>query len=492
MERKDDHDELDLLFNGSMMFGGMGWAEYIRKTGEGIWAVWYEPFDAEHADMYEESEHDISSLISYVLERDIWMEGEDVEVAPSIALTESEQEYFSHTHEEGLIGPHLNGLLKHLQKRGYEKELFLVKIAAGMKWIDPLDRVDSDMIGLHVKAVTLKAVWKGQYRKAFAVSSYYGKGLMYPPDEAGNTSFFLDNDQAAHSFDYKPRRLRLSERAIEEMNRVQREHFRISLIFHIPHSRVDIPVSMRVQFLLSDEELRVEQLKVTDRYADELFDPTGYPRVICPVSRLVCDVERFVDDEEEVMAAYGAGVIYERCSNGRKLRRALQPAERENLIRTYHRRNESDIEGYLREAVRSNGMALIIDCHTFPSIPLGYDLHQSVPRPEICIGTDSVQTPESLISLVHEYFIGNGYSVALNDPYAGTYIPRLHSYQAKKTDLARSSAMKVQSIMIEVNRSLYMDEATGEKHDGFIRVQEDLRQLWPFLKNHIAGTGEGS
>ncbi|MBN2858848.1 MAG: N-formylglutamate amidohydrolase, partial [Sphaerochaetaceae bacterium] len=103
-----------------------------------------------------------------------------------------------------------------------------------------------------------------------------------------------------------------------------------------------------------------------------------------------------------------------------------------------------------------------------------------------------VQTPESLISLLHEYFTGNGYTVALNEPYAGTYIPRIYSYQAKKTDLARSSAMKVQSIMIEVNRSLYMDEATGEKHDGFIRVQNHLRRLWPLLKNNIAGTCEGS
>ena len=488
--RKQNFDDGDMLFNGAMMFGGMGWAEYIRKTGEGIWTVWYDPYDDEYADMYEESEHDISSLISYAKERDIWLEGEDVEVSPSIALTKSEQEYFSHTHEAGLIGPHLDGLLKHLQKRGYEQELFLVKIAAGMKWIDPLDRVDSDTIGLHVKAVTRKAVWKGQYRKAYRVGSYYGTGLIYPPDSNGNTSFFLDHDQTAHSFDYKPRRLRLSERAVEEMDKVQREHFSTSLIFHIPHSSTYIPVSVRDQFLLSDEELRAEQLKVEDRYAAELFDPSEYPRVICPVSRLVCDVERFVDDEEEVMAAHGAGVIYERCSDGRTLRSPLHPDQREHLIRTYHRRNEADLEGYLRDAVLFNGVALIIDCHTFPSIPLGYDSKQSVPRPDICIGTDPVQTPESLTSLVHEYFTGNGYTVTLNEPYAGTYIPRLYSYQVKKTDLARSSAMKVQSIMIEVNRSLYMDERTGEKHDGFIRVQDHLRRLWPLLKNHIVKQSE--
>ncbi len=484
--RKQNFDDCDMLFSGAMLFGGMGWAEYIRKTGEGTWTVWYYPYDEEYADMYEESEHDLSSLISYVKERDIWLEGEDLEEKPGIPMTKKEKNYFEHVHPAGVIGPHLNGLLEHLQRNGYEKELFLVKIAAGMKWIDPLDRVDSDMIGLHVKAVTRKAVWKGQYRKAYRVGSYYGTGLIYPPDEAGNTSFFLDNDQEAHSFDYKPRRLRLSERAIEEMDKVQREHVSTSLIFHIPHSSTYIPVSVRDQFLLSDEELRAEQLKVEDRYAAELFDPSGYPRVICPVSRLVCDVDRFADDEEEVMAAHGAGMIYERCTDGRTLRSPLHPDQREHLIRTYHRRNESDIEGYLGDAVLFNGVALIIDCHTFPSIPLGYDSNQSVPRPDICIGTDPVQTPESLTSLVHAYFTGNGYSVALNEPYAGTYIPRLYSYQAKKTDLARSSAMKVESIMIEVNRSLYMDEATGEKLPVFSDVQALLRGLWPELKEYLA------
>ena len=89
----------------------MGWAEYIRKTGDDTWTVWYDPYDAENEDMYEESEHDISSLISYAKERDIWLEGEDLEVEPGIPLTKKEKEYFEHVHPAEVIGPSSEGFI---------------------------------------------------------------------------------------------------------------------------------------------------------------------------------------------------------------------------------------------------------------------------------------------------------------------------------------------------------------------------------------------
>ena len=140
----------------------------------------------------------------------------------------------------------------------------------------------------------------------------------------------------------------------------------------------------------------------------------------------------------------------------------------------------------LHEAILSNGFALIIDCHTFPSIPLPCDSDQSTPRPDICIGTDEDQTSPEVIELVTGYFTGLGYSVSMNAPYAGTYIPRGYSLRKKKTDIARASAAKVESIMIEVNRSLYMDEKTGEKLPQFEKLQEVLRTLWTLIETFLA------
>jgi N-formylglutamate amidohydrolase len=91
-----------------------------------------------------------------------------------------------------------------------------------------------------------------------------------------------------------------------------------------------------------------------------------------------------------------------------------------------------------------------------------------------------------VIELVTGYFSGLGYSVSINAPYAGTYIPRGYSIRKKKTDIARASAAKVESIMIEVNRSLYMDEKTGEKLPQFEKLQEVLRTLWTLIETFLA------
>jgi len=244
-----------------------------------------------------------------------------------------------------------------------------------------------------------------------------------------------------------------------------------------------------VYFFLRHEDLYDEHLRSVDRYADELFDPSGYLSVISPFSRFLCDVERFADDEVEPMAKIGMGAVYCNTTDGRPLRRPLTKEERDHLIQMYHRENERRMKLYLEEAQRSNGFALIVDCHTFPSIPLPCDSDQVTPRPDICIGTDEVQTSHKVIELVTGYFTELGYSVSINAPYAGTYIPRGYSLRNKKTDIARASAAKVESIMIEVNRSLYMDEKTGKKLPQFENLQEVLRTLWTQIETFLGKRG---
>ena len=61
---------------------------------------------------------------------------------------------------------------------------------------------------------------------------------------------------------------------------------------------------------------------MTDAYIDELFDyhAEGVQKVIFPISRLVLDPERFLDDDQEIMAERGMGVIYTQTSSGQRLR----------------------------------------------------------------------------------------------------------------------------------------------------------------------------
>jgi N-formylglutamate deformylase len=52
-------------------------------------------------------------------------------------------------------------------------------------------------------------------------------------------------------------------------------------------------------------------------------------------------------------------------------------------------------------------------------------------------------------------------SIAINKPFAGTLIPMKFYKQDKR----------VESIMIEINRKLYMDESTGEKNTRYSELK---------------------
>ena len=78
-----------------------------------------------------------------------------------------------------------------------------------------------------------------------------------------------------------------------------------NILIHIPHSSKYIPCKYKSLFYLSSEQLRIELLKMTDSYTDELFDVYNCKSLIFPISRLICDVERFREEKNEVMTKQG-------------------------------------------------------------------------------------------------------------------------------------------------------------------------------------------
>lgn len=238
------------------------------------------------------------------------------------------------------------------------------------------------------------------------------------------------------------------------------------MILHIPHSSNIIPDQFRDQIVLSDDDLTAELVLMTDAFTDELFIFPGAVVVRFPISRLIVDVERFPDDTKEPMSKVGMGMIYTRTAYGMKLKRTLQPLETENLI-TYYKKHHEMLSNAVSNELEKYGKALIIDCHSFPSHPLPCDMNQTTPRPEFCIGTDSFHTPQELIQKTDLGLKKMGYSVKIDQPYEGALVP-MEFY--RKDD-------RLISIMIEVNRSLYMDEMTGTKKDTFESVKQQIQTI---------------
>ena len=60
------------------------------------------------------------------------------------------------------------------------------------------------------------------------------------------------------------------------------------MLLHIPHSQKYIPDEYLQYFHLSDSDLDIELLKMTDHFTDELFEcsQSNCSEIIFPVSRL--------------------------------------------------------------------------------------------------------------------------------------------------------------------------------------------------------------
>lgn len=93
-----------------------------------------------------------------------------------------------------------------------------------------------------------------------------------------------------------------------------------------------------------------------------------------------------------------------------------------------------------------------------------FDQDQIIPRPDFCLGTDEFHTPSALISRTSDVLKEMGYKVGINRPYQGTLVPLNFLNQNSR----------VISMMIEVNRSLYMDEKSGDKKANFIKIKEQI------------------
>ena len=243
-------------------------------------------------------------------------------------------------------------------------------------------------------------------------------------------------------------------------------------ILHIPHASTMIPEKYLESFHLSKEELCRELLLMTDHFTDELFacDFNSFDYLKFPVSRLLVDPERFDSDEDEIMSKVGMGCIYERTHNGRKLKSAEKI--REELIAKFYRPHHLKFETKVGSILDKSGLCLIIDCHSFPKLPLPYELHQEPERAEICIGTDEYHTPDWLLEFMTDNFKSEGFSVVVDKPFSGSIVPAAYWKKTKA----------VSSVMIEVRRDLYMNESNGEKSDDFQKIKNSINNILTCLK----------
>lgn len=239
------------------------------------------------------------------------------------------------------------------------------------------------------------------------------------------------------------------------------------ILIHIPHSSMNIPKEYKNSFTADTKTIKKNIIALTDYQTQDLYNhPEHQNKIIFKVSRLLCDVERFEKDQDEIMAKYGMGVVYTKGPYGETLRTTNENI-REEIIEKYYKPHHKKLLEEVTRIIEEDDRCIIIDAHSFPSKPFPGEPNQNMKRPDFCIGTDKFHTPKTLVNNISNCIKEMGYSIELNKPYAGTIVP-LELYGKDK---------RVISVMIEVNRRLYMNETEQSPSEGYYATKKAIHKI---------------
>ncbi len=245
------------------------------------------------------------------------------------------------------------------------------------------------------------------------------------------------------------------------------------VVFNSPHSGSVYDAAFQASSRLDLHNLRRSE----DCYVDELFATAtalGAPLMKARFPRAWLDVNRepyeldpgmFHDplpahvNTASVRVAGGLGTIPRIVSEGENIYRdTLGWAEADRRIQHYYLPYHEALGGLMTNTFKRFHTAILVDCHSMPSVA-GL---AGTGRPDIVLGDRHGTSCSAWISRhLEEQLRAHGLKVSRNRPYAGGFITQ--KYGRPREDF--------HAIQIEVNRGLYMNEATLKKARGFSRLQ---------------------
>jgi N-formylglutamate amidohydrolase len=260
--------------------------------------------------------------------------------------------------------------------------------------------------------------------------------------------------------------------------------FSAPFVFSSPHSGRVYPPEFLAQSRLDPLSLR----KSEDCYVDRLFRcvaQQGAPLLSARFPRAYLDLNRepyeldpqLIDgpmpehaNTQTIRVAGGLGTVARIVADGEEIysqKLALEAvlARIDQLYFPFH----AQLARLLDQTVQRFGYAVLIDCHSMPSVSM---TPGSGPRPDIVIGDRFGASADPRLSqLMRDALTGLGYDVQMNRPYAGGYITEHHG----------RPAYGVHALQIEINRGLYLNEATMQENRGYSGLAADIETLTAHL-----------
>ncbi|MDX3929282.1 MAG: N-formylglutamate amidohydrolase [Shinella sp.] len=263
---------------------------------------------------------------------------------------------------------------------------------------------------------------------------------------------------------------------------------RVPLVFNSPHSGRRYPQGFLEQSRLDALSIRRSE----DHYVDELFSAAtalGAPMLVAHFPRAFLDVNREPYELDPRMfegslppyanissmrVAGGLGTVPRVVAENMEIyRRRFPVAEAldrvENIYKPYH-------ACLRRLVVRTHvafGFSVLVDCHSMPG---NIRVSSNGARADFIIGDRYGTSASAELSRTAMHLLEDmGFTVVRNKPYAGGFITEHYGRPARG----------LHALQIEVNRALYVDEATLEKKPDFALLQESLSQFLAVFCDHV-------
>jgi len=252
-------------------------------------------------------------------------------------------------------------------------------------------------------------------------------------------------------------------------------------VFASPHSGRVYSAEMMAASALDTAAIRRSE----DAFVDELVEGAtahGATVLLARFARAYVDVNRepweldpaMFEDElpdfaqgRTARVAAGLGSIARIVAEGQEIyARKLTFAEAQGRIEAAHKPYHAALGGLLAATKRKHGLAVLIDWHSMPSAAAA-QAHAGRGCDLVLGDRFGAACSPLLTRMVEQGFEEMGYRTARNAPYAGGHTTEHYGRPGKG----------VHAIQIELNRALYLDEATMRAHKGMGQLAADIEQL---------------
>jgi N-formylglutamate amidohydrolase len=237
----------------------------------------------------------------------------------------------------------------------------------------------------------------------------------------------------------------------------------LPVVLSSPHSGRFYPPDLLAELRLPPTALRPLEDGPVDRIAEAACG-LGATLIAATFPRAYVDLNRDRDELDPLLLTEpqpgfrmsakvraGLGVIPSRLGAATLYNRPLSALAVARRLRLAYGPYHEQLEQLLNERRRLFGAALLLDCHSMPS------LQHAEPTVDVVLGDRFGRAAHpDIVRHAHEILQGCGLRVARNRPYAGGYI----------TEHYGRPADGVSALQLEFRRSLFLDERTHEPRPG--------------------------